>query len=118
MCVCVSSGDVRAVCWTPPASTEGSTPTWTEGTPSFTESSSSGDQGLKRTLKTEAESNVSTVENITVVFTGCLSTPVKRHDGRGKKVDMHTDPGVDLAINCLTTEMVGTSHHTAHFTVI
>ncbi|XP_077285279.1 phosphatidylinositol 4-phosphate 5-kinase 59B isoform X7 [Arctopsyche grandis] len=75
-----SSGDVRAVCWTPPASTEGSTPTWTEGTPSFTESSSSGDQG-------------------------CLSTPVKRHDGRGKKVDMHTDPGVDLAINCLTTEM-------------
>ncbi|XP_015182410.1 PREDICTED: phosphatidylinositol 4-phosphate 5-kinase type-1 beta isoform X17 [Polistes dominula] len=30
--------------WTPPAgSAEGSTPTWTEGTPSFTESSSSGD---------------------------------------------------------------------------
>lgn len=31
--------------WTPPASVEGSTPTWTEGTPSFTESSSSGDMG-------------------------------------------------------------------------
>ncbi|XP_011056425.1 PREDICTED: uncharacterized protein LOC105147238 [Acromyrmex echinatior] len=32
--------------WTPPAgSAEGSTPTWTEGTPSFTESSSSGDIG-------------------------------------------------------------------------
>lgn len=32
--------------WTPPAgSAEGSTPTWTEGTPSFTESSSSGDVG-------------------------------------------------------------------------
>lgn len=32
--------------WTPPAgSAEGSTPTWTEGTPSFTESSSSGDAG-------------------------------------------------------------------------
>ncbi|XP_062528773.1 phosphatidylinositol 4-phosphate 5-kinase type-1 alpha isoform X18 [Bombyx mori] len=30
-----------SVCWTPPASVEGSTPTWTEGTPSFTESSSS-----------------------------------------------------------------------------
>lgn len=31
--------------WTSPASVEGSTPTWTEGTPSFTESSSSGDVG-------------------------------------------------------------------------
>lgn len=31
--------------WTPPASIEGSTPTYTEGTPSFTESSSSGDMG-------------------------------------------------------------------------
>lgn len=32
--------------WTPPAgSADGSTPTWTEGTPSFTESSSSGDMG-------------------------------------------------------------------------
>lgn len=32
--------------WTPPTgSAEGSTPTWTEGTPSFTESSSSGDIG-------------------------------------------------------------------------
>ncbi|XP_073964884.1 phosphatidylinositol 4-phosphate 5-kinase 59B isoform X9 [Choristoneura fumiferana] len=34
-----------SVCWTPPASVEGSTPTWTEGTPSFTESSSS-EQGM------------------------------------------------------------------------
>lgn len=31
--------------WTPPHSVEGSTPTHTEGTPSFTESSSSGDAG-------------------------------------------------------------------------
>lgn len=32
--------------WTPATgSAEGSTPTWTEGTPSFTESSSSGDGG-------------------------------------------------------------------------
>ncbi|XP_046399266.1 phosphatidylinositol 4-phosphate 5-kinase type-1 gamma-like isoform X10 [Ischnura elegans] len=38
---------VRTVTWTPPASSvEGSTPTWTEGTPSFTESSSSGDLGF------------------------------------------------------------------------
>lgn len=38
-------GSRGALAWTPPASVEGSTPTWTEGTPSFTESSSSGDIG-------------------------------------------------------------------------
>lgn len=38
-------GSRGALAWTPPASNEGSTPTWTEGTPSFTESSSSGDMG-------------------------------------------------------------------------
>lgn len=37
---------VRTLTWTPPLSVEGSTPTWTEGTPSFTESSSSGDLGM------------------------------------------------------------------------
>ncbi|XP_045461157.1 phosphatidylinositol 4-phosphate 5-kinase type-1 alpha isoform X27 [Harmonia axyridis] len=37
------SSHSRGLTWTPPASVEGSTPTWTEGTPSFTESSSSGD---------------------------------------------------------------------------
>ena len=36
----------RTHTWTPPLSVEGSTPTWTEGTPSFTESSSSGDLGM------------------------------------------------------------------------
>jgi 1-phosphatidylinositol-4-phosphate 5-kinase len=39
------SSHSRGLAWTPPASVEGSTPTWTEGTPSFTESSSSGDMG-------------------------------------------------------------------------
>lgn len=39
------SSHSRGLAWTPPASVEGSTPTWTEGTPSFTESSSSGDIG-------------------------------------------------------------------------
>ncbi|XP_076305707.1 phosphatidylinositol 4-phosphate 5-kinase type-1 alpha-like isoform X19 [Tachypleus tridentatus] len=34
---------MKTVTWTPPHSVEGSTPTHTEGTPSFTESSSSGD---------------------------------------------------------------------------
>ncbi|KAL3287643.1 hypothetical protein HHI36_002112, partial [Cryptolaemus montrouzieri] len=38
-----SSHSRGGLTWTPPASVEGSTPTWTEGTPSFTESSSSGD---------------------------------------------------------------------------
>ncbi|XP_026273725.1 phosphatidylinositol 4-phosphate 5-kinase type-1 alpha isoform X2 [Frankliniella occidentalis] len=44
-----SSGARGHLTWTPPASVEGSTPTWTEGTPSFTESSSSGDIGCPTT---------------------------------------------------------------------
>ncbi|KAG0727119.1 hypothetical protein GWK47_035322 [Chionoecetes opilio] len=52
---------VRTSTWTPPLSVEGSTPTWTEGTPSFTESSSSGDLGCPttpvRSLNTTQESN-------------------------------------------------------------
>ncbi|UYV78957.1 PIP5K1B [Cordylochernes scorpioides] len=51
----LGSSTIRTVTWTPPLSLGGSTPTHTEGTPSFTESSSSGDiacpttpvQGLK-----------------------------------------------------------------------
>lgn len=39
------SANQKKLLWTPPTSVEGSTPTWTEGTPSFTESSSSGDIG-------------------------------------------------------------------------
>lgn len=38
-------GSRGGLTWTPPASGEGSTPTWTEGTPSYTESSSSGEIG-------------------------------------------------------------------------
>lgn len=45
-------GSRGALAWTPPASNEGSTPTWTEGTPSFTESSSSGDMGKTRKQST------------------------------------------------------------------
>ncbi|KAL0267950.1 UNVERIFIED_CONTAM: hypothetical protein PYX00_010072 [Menopon gallinae] len=44
-----TTGTSRNLTWTPPASVEGSTPTWTEGTPSFTESSSSGDIGCPTT---------------------------------------------------------------------
>lgn len=38
-------GSRGGLTWTPPVSGEGSTPTWTEGTPSYTESSSSGEIG-------------------------------------------------------------------------
>ncbi|XP_018403693.1 PREDICTED: phosphatidylinositol 4-phosphate 5-kinase type-1 alpha-like isoform X8 [Cyphomyrmex costatus] len=65
--------------WTPPAgSAEGSTPTWTEGTPSFTESSSSGD-------------------------IGCPTTPIKgnqRQDDGGRIAAT-----VEEALASLTTEM-------------
>ncbi|XP_034172487.1 phosphatidylinositol 4-phosphate 5-kinase 59B isoform X6 [Osmia lignaria lignaria] len=65
--------------WTPPAgSAEGSTPTWTEGTPSFTESSSSGDAG-------------------------CPTTPIRgsqRHDDGGRIAAT-----VEEALASLTTEM-------------
>lgn len=46
-------GSRGALAWTPPTSYEGSTPTWTEGTPSFTESSSSenGDIGNLKLTK-------------------------------------------------------------------
>ncbi|XP_022185905.1 phosphatidylinositol 4-phosphate 5-kinase type-1 alpha isoform X9 [Nilaparvata lugens] len=54
----------RHLTWTPPCSVEGSTPTWTEGTPSFTESSSSGDIGCPTTpvrgLNRDRESQKST----------------------------------------------------------
>ncbi|KAM0725785.1 Phosphatidylinositol 4-phosphate 5-kinase type-1 sktl [Formica fusca] len=74
--------------WTPPAgSAEGSTPTWTEGTPSFTESSSSGD-------------------------IGCPTTPIKgnqRQDDSGRIAAT-----VEEALASLTTEMRRTSQDGQH----
>ncbi|XP_017776753.1 PREDICTED: phosphatidylinositol 4-phosphate 5-kinase type-1 alpha isoform X16 [Nicrophorus vespilloides] len=70
------SSHSRGLAWTPPASVEGSTPTWTEGTPSFTESSSSGDMG-------------------------CPTTPLRQ----GSHTSSHSKKTVEHAINCLTTEM-------------
>ncbi|XP_026674652.1 phosphatidylinositol 4-phosphate 5-kinase type-1 alpha isoform X16 [Ceratina calcarata] len=74
-----SSRGGGALTWTPPAgSAEGSTPTWTEGTPSFTESSSSGDAG-------------------------CPTTPIRgnqRHDNGGSIAAT-----VEEALASLTTEM-------------
>ncbi|XP_055550165.1 probable phosphatidylinositol phosphate kinase DDB_G0267588 isoform X12 [Wyeomyia smithii] len=72
-------GSRGALAWTPPASVEGSTPTWTEGTPSFTESSSSGDIGT---------------------FSG-QSSPL--HTTLSDR-DRHK-PTVEKALNSLTSEM-------------
>ncbi|XP_058824671.1 phosphatidylinositol 4-phosphate 5-kinase type-1 gamma isoform X13 [Topomyia yanbarensis] len=76
-------GSRGALAWTPPASVEGSTPTWTEGTPSFTESSSSGDIGT---------------------FSG-QSSPL--HATLSDR-DRHK-PTVEKALNSLTSEMVSFS---------
>ncbi|CAG9821009.1 unnamed protein product [Phaedon cochleariae] len=71
------SSHSRGLAWTPPTSVEGSTPTWTEGTPSFTESSSSGDMG-------------------------CPTTPLRQGHSSTKP---HHKKTVEHAINCLSTEM-------------
>ncbi|XP_074042502.1 phosphatidylinositol 4-phosphate 5-kinase 59B isoform X16 [Leptinotarsa decemlineata] len=72
------SSHSRGLAWTPPTSVEGSTPTWTEGTPSFTESSSSGDMG-------------------------CPTTPLRQSSHTSTK--LHHKKTVEHAINCLSTEM-------------
>ncbi|XP_063977406.1 phosphatidylinositol 4-phosphate 5-kinase type-1 alpha-like isoform X18 [Diachasmimorpha longicaudata] len=77
--------------WTPPAgSAEGSTPTWTEGTPSFTESSSSGDIVYSRLGPASLEIS-------------CPTTPTKgnhRNDVGGRVAAT-----VEEALASLTTEM-------------
>ncbi|KAJ8707063.1 hypothetical protein PYW08_011197 [Mythimna loreyi] len=81
-----------SVCWTPPASVEGSTPTWTEGTPSFTESSSS-EQGYPITPARGA-------------------TPCDSRDGR-RSPRPPPPPARALpptTINCLTSEVVEITH--------
>ncbi|XP_022909796.1 phosphatidylinositol 4-phosphate 5-kinase type-1 alpha-like isoform X15 [Onthophagus taurus] len=72
------SSHSRGLAWTPPASVEGSTPTWTEGTPSFTESSSSGD-------------------------IGCPTTPLRQ--ATLTALSTHRKKTVDEALNNLATEM-------------
>ncbi|XP_066139439.1 phosphatidylinositol 4-phosphate 5-kinase type-1 alpha isoform X11 [Euwallacea fornicatus] len=71
--------------WTPPTSVEGSTPTCTEGTRSFTESSSSGDMG-------------------------CPTTPLR--PGSTSSSGKHHKKAVDHAINSLTSEMKKSVHAT------
>ncbi|RVE46519.1 hypothetical protein evm_008810 [Chilo suppressalis] len=78
-----------SVCWTPPASVEGSTPTWTEGTPSFTESSSS-EQGYPITPARGA-------------------TPIEgRRSPRAPPAPPRALP--PTTINCLTSEVVEITH--------
>ncbi|XP_069363994.1 phosphatidylinositol 4-phosphate 5-kinase type-1 alpha isoform X16 [Maniola hyperantus] len=77
-----------SVCWTPPASVEGSTPTWTEGTPSFTESSSS-EQGYPLTPYRGA-------------------TP-----SSGRRSPRPAPPPRATPINCLTSEVVEITHLTS-----
>ncbi|XP_062528762.1 phosphatidylinositol 4-phosphate 5-kinase type-1 alpha isoform X15 [Bombyx mori] len=74
-----------SVCWTPPASVEGSTPTWTEGTPSFTESSSS-EQGYP-------------------------ITPARSEGGRSPRPPPPPARSAPpSSINCLTSEVVEITH--------
>ncbi|XP_045538568.1 phosphatidylinositol 4-phosphate 5-kinase type-1 alpha isoform X13 [Papilio machaon] len=81
-----------SVCWTPPASVEGSTPTWTEGTPSFTESSSS-EQGYPITPARGA-------------------TPSEgRRSPRAPPPPARINP--PTTINCLTSEVVEITHLTS-----
>uniref|UniRef100_A0A1Y1MVB0 PIPK domain-containing protein n=1 Tax=Photinus pyralis TaxID=7054 RepID=A0A1Y1MVB0_PHOPY len=80
------SSHSRGLAWTPPASVEGSTPTWTEGTPSFTESSSSGD--------------------IVNGCAGCPTTPVRQVSLAAATTSVHRKETVEQALNCLTSEMV------------
>ncbi|XP_039747666.1 phosphatidylinositol 4-phosphate 5-kinase type-1 alpha isoform X9 [Pararge aegeria] len=77
-----------SVCWTPPASVEGSTPTWTEGTPSFTESSSS-EQGYP-------------------ITPGRGPTP-----SSDRRSPRPAPPPRATPINCLTSEMVEITHLTS-----
>ncbi|KAL0859218.1 hypothetical protein ABMA27_011033 [Loxostege sticticalis] len=84
-----------SVCWTPPASVEGSTPTWTEGTPSFTESSSS-EQGY----------------------------PITPARSEGRRSPRPPPPPArslpPTTINCLTSEVMEITHltsETSHITI-
>ncbi|XP_031346474.1 phosphatidylinositol 4-phosphate 5-kinase type-1 alpha-like isoform X4 [Photinus pyralis] len=84
------SSHSRGLAWTPPASVEGSTPTWTEGTPSFTESSSSGD--------------------IVNGCAGCPTTPVRQVSLAAATTSVHRKETVEQALNCLTSEMEQLKH--------
>lgn len=89
------SSHSRGLAWTPPASVEGSTPTWTEGTPSFTESSSSGDIG-------PSTYNGKLLNGCA----GCPTTPVRQTSTSSTTTSVHHKETVEQALTCLTSEMV------------
>lgn len=99
------SGSRGALAWTPPASNEGSTPTWTEGTPSFTDSSSSGEIGktsqIGKTIVFSPSVSISTDKCFlfSAAFSGS-SSPINMSSS-----DRHK-PTVEEALNSLTSEMV------------
>ncbi|KAK4885946.1 hypothetical protein RN001_002217 [Aquatica leii] len=88
------SSHSRGLAWTPPASVEGSTPTWTEGTPSFTESSSSGDIG-------PSTYNGKLLNGCA----GCPTTPVRQTSTSSTTTSVHHKETVEQALTCLTSEM-------------
>ncbi|XP_050034264.1 phosphatidylinositol 4-phosphate 5-kinase type-1 alpha isoform X1 [Dermacentor andersoni] len=76
---------VRNLTWTPPHSVEGSTPTHTEGTPSFTESSSSGDIAcpttpLKNWMNKGSQPSLGDSQGLHDSETPVASTASVRHD--------------------------------------
>lgn len=86
-------GSRGALAWTPPHSVEGSTPTWTEGTPSFTESSSSGE---KIFFKKKFKEKINFKKKVFSANSSPLNTSAS---------DRHK-PSVEEALNSLTSEMV------------
>ncbi|XP_076245921.1 phosphatidylinositol 4-phosphate 5-kinase 59B isoform X13 [Calliopsis andreniformis] len=79
--------------WTPPAgSAEGSTPTWTEGTPSFTESSSSGDAGCPTTpiRGSQRQDDGGRIAATVEEALASLTTEMRRTSGNAKDVEQRT----------------------------
>lgn len=82
-----SSRGGGALTWTPPAgSAEGSTPTWTEGTPSFTESSSSGDAGCPTTpiRGNQRQDNGGSIAATVEEALASLTTEMRQTNGNAK----------------------------------
>ena len=100
------SSHSRGLAWTPPASVEGSTPTWTEGTPSFTESSSSGDIGkYTRHIIHDCE-KYEMKEECKKLSLGCPTTPLRRGTNTPAISSQQQKKVVDDAMCNLATEMV------------
>ncbi|XP_076391316.1 phosphatidylinositol 4-phosphate 5-kinase 59B isoform X3 [Megachile rotundata] len=79
--------------WTPPAgSAEGSTPTWTEGTPSFTESSSSGDAGCPTTpiRGSQRQDDGGRIAATVEEALASLTTEMRRTNGNAKDLEQRS----------------------------